>query len=156
MSKIYVGIDPGISGAIAILWPDDEKLHIFDMPVFEIKVGKSIKREVDPVNLSCILSCTLAKMTYLEKVGAMPGQGVTSMFNFGRSYGVVQGVLAALQLPVMLIRPATWKKLLSVSKGKDAARKRASELMPAHSHPWPLKTHDVRAEAAPVCLRSSG
>lgn len=144
MAKI-IGIDPGLSGAIAYLTPTD--LQVWDMPTLEIIRGKKKKRELDELALADILEDLNGKV-FLEKVGAMPGQGVSSMFSFGQSYGVVRGIIAAYQMERELVPPATWKAKLKVRKGKDAARLRASELMPKYSGLWPLKKHDGRAEAA--------
>lgn len=151
MTKI-IGIDPGLSGAIAYLTPDD--LQIWDMPTLDLVRGGKKKREIDEIALADILEDLHGKV-FLEKVGAMPGQGVSSMFSFGQSYGVIRGIIAAYQMQRELVPPATWKAKLKVRKGKDAARLRASELMPKYSGLWPLKKHDGRAEAALIAYYGS-
>jgi crossover junction endodeoxyribonuclease RuvC len=85
---------------------------------------------------------------FVEQVGAMPGQGVSSMFAFGKSFGAVLATLATLKIPTTLVTPQKWKKALGVPAAKDGARARASQLMPQHAHNWPLVKHDGRAESA--------
>ncbi|MEM6833957.1 MAG: hypothetical protein AAF562_10080 [Pseudomonadota bacterium] len=143
----YLGIDPGLNGAIVCL--HDDAMVISDMPTLSVQRGKTTKRFVDPHALHGVIA-SLPKITAcaLEQVSAMPGQGATSMFSFGRSYGVLEGVLACCGVPYTEVRPHAWKKALQVPAGKDAARARASQLLPDYSHNWPLKKHDGRAEAA--------
>ena len=159
-----IGIDLGLDGAIAFLIVDGQShddpqrnrmLEIHDMPTLEIVRGKRRKRELDLAALTRIIDerqLFQAAEVWMEKTGAMPGQGVTSMFSFGRSTGQVEGVLAALQMPVNYVHPRTWKKALGVPAGKDAARLRASQLLPAYAHLWPLKKHHGRADAALIAL----
>lgn len=144
-NKKVAGIDPGLAGAVASY--DGERVFVFDMPVLELARGGKNKRELDAVALSNLMEPIDGKV-FVEQVGAMPGQGVTSMFSFGRSFGIVLGILASYRLPTTLVHPKTWKKALSVRDGKDGARLRASELMPGDAHQWALKKHDGRAEAA--------
>ena len=153
---IVLAIDPGLSGAIAILGPSLDDLVVHDMPVHVLARGGKAKRDVDAVELVSIIR--LAELsgaldhTFVEQVGAMPGQGLSSTFAFGKGYGIVLGALAALSVPVTTVPPQRWKKALGVPAGKDAARARASQLMPRHAHHWPLKKHDGRAEAALIAL----
>jgi crossover junction endodeoxyribonuclease RuvC len=133
--KLRIGIDPGISGAVAVLDENLACVAAYEMPT--MKMGK--KQQVNAAELARLLrihtkwlqhdpTCVTA---YLELVAAMPGQGVTGMFNFGMSYGVVQGVLAALDVPTELVTPGTWKKRASlVGKEKDMARTKAQMLYP--------------------------
>ena len=129
MTKI--GIDPGVDGAIAVVGDDNRLVATFDMPC--MLLGKN-KRQVNAAELANILweeSACLDAIAYVEQVSAMPGQGVSGMFNFGVSYGVVQGVLAALKIPMVLIRPAVWKKRAGLlGKDKEAARTLAQQLYP--------------------------
>lgn len=150
---IKIGIDPGISGAIAVLC-DDELLAVHDMPVLEVKVGKTTKRQVSPQLLSSLLfgTCLPAAKgidcwVVLEKVGAMPGQGVTSMFNFGRSFGVVEGVAAGLRLGISYVTPQAWQKRAGKKEGKDGSRQRAMELYPEHADLFKRVKDDGRADA---------
>lgn len=151
---IKIGIDPGISGAIAVLC-DDVLLAVHDMPVLEVKVGKTNKRQVSPQLLSSILfeiTCYAGGKGHdywvaLEKVGAMPGQGVTSMFNFGRSFGVVEGVAAGHRLGISYITPQAWQKRSGKKEGKDGSRQRVMELYPEHADLFKRIKDDGRADA---------
>ena len=149
---IVLAIDPGLSGAIAILGPSLDDLTIHDMPVHVLARGGKAKRDIDVATLARTLVSDGAEHAFVEQVGAMPGQGVASTFAFGKGYGIVLGALAALSVPVTTVPPQRWKKALGVPAGKDAARARASQLMPRHAHHWPLKKHDGRAEAALIAL----
>lgn len=148
--SLIVGVDPGLSGAIAFL-NDEGVLEIVDMPVLVTKKGAKKQSNIDTCQLANEidsrnkLSITHA---YIEAVHAMPGQGVTSCFQFGKGFGIVIGVIAANYIPFTLVTPNEWKKTLRVPAEKDGARARASELMPRFSHLWSLKKHDGRAEAA--------
>jgi crossover junction endodeoxyribonuclease RuvC len=131
-----IGIDPGITGAIAILEDSLRCVGIYDMPTMAL----GLKRwQVNAPELGKILLavglryCSDKKeiCVYLEQVNAMPGQGVTSMFNFGTSYGIVIGVAGALGLSLSLVRPNAWKKTAGlIGKPKDAARTLAQQLYP--------------------------
>jgi len=154
-----IGIDPGLGGAIAHCWRNnletslrpkavEYECKVWDMPTFEIVRGKKKKRDLDLGTLSDILYALRDWEAFVEQVGAMPGQGVTSMFAFGKAYGAPLGMLAAFQIPMTLVTPQKWKKALGVPKGKDAARQRATQLLPTSAVQWPLKKHDGRAEAA--------
>ncbi|MFH1499883.1 MAG: hypothetical protein ABII82_18890 [Verrucomicrobiota bacterium] len=148
MTVTVMGIDPGLSGAVARFVADE--LVVLDMPTVEIKRGGRKKRDIDIRQLYDIIAVPWAvpQHVYLEKAGAMPGQGVSSMFAYGKGYGVILGLLTALGIPYTEVPPATWKRALRVPAGKDGARARASQLMPTAAHQWPLKKHDGRAEAA--------
>ncbi len=127
-----IGIDPGISGALALLTDDNKLVEVIDMPV--IPLGKA-KRQINGAELAKQLSrwCSQsgAVTAYLEKVSAFPGQGVTAMFNFGMSYGVTLGTLGALQIPVVLVTPQSWKRKANfIGKPKDYARTLAQQLYP--------------------------
>jgi len=146
--SLYVGIDPGLSGAIAVFDLKNGKLTIHDMPTMEIRVGKSNKNVISERQLVTILDEPKGAVAFCEKVNAMPGQGVTSMFNFGMGFGIVRGVLAALGYGYTLVTPAQWKKKLGVPQGKDGSRHRAMELFPAYAELFRRKKDDGRAEAA--------
>jgi crossover junction endodeoxyribonuclease RuvC len=88
----------------------------------------------------------------VEKVGAMPGQGVSSMFSFGRSVGIIEGVLAALQVPTTFITPQAWQKAIGAAKGKDGSRQRCMELFPRDSHLFARVKDDGRADAVLIAL----
>ena len=147
-----IGIDPGISGAIAI-FEDGQLDTILDMPTLKIASGKTIKSHISAIGLVRILETwTLVSdgqaHIVIEKVAAMPGQGVTSMFNFGRSAGIIEGVVAALQRPYTYVTPATWTKAVGRAAGKDASRMRAMELFPSKAELFKRAKDDGRADAA--------
>jgi len=147
--KAVIGIDPGLSGAICLL-DGLNRVTIWDMPTVEVLRGRKTKRELDLTALSTIIfGITDEAVAYVEQVGAMPGQGVSSMFSFGKSYGGTLGILAALQVPVQEhVPPQRWQKALNVRKGKDGSRLRASELLPSYMSLWARVKDDGRAEAA--------
>lgn len=124
----FIGIDPGISGHIAVINGLGDIIAATPMPT--AKVGKA--NRVNPQALAgWLVEFDSARMCFVEQVGAMPGQGVSSMFSFGHSAGIIEGVVAALQIPITLVPPAAWKKSQGlVGKDKDAARTRAAQLYP--------------------------
>jgi|TARA_B100001939_G_C16639710_1_gene487069 crossover junction endodeoxyribonuclease RuvC len=132
---IIIGIDPGLSGAIAIL--DDKKvLSIFEMPV--MAEGKKNKRQLNSAQLVNIIRENIKKneeaVVVVEQVNAMPGQGVTSMFNFGQTFGAIKGVCAALELPIFFVRPSKWKKHFElINASKDSSRTKVIEMYPSIS-----------------------
>lgn len=149
-----MGVDPGISGAIAIL-DGIELLDIFDMPVVETVSGKKKKRRISPEMLVDDIEKHIEFLSrvYIEDVHAMPGQGVTSMFAFGESAGLVRGVCAGLRLPVCLVSPITWKRQMKLQgAGKDASRAMAARLWPQKAGLFRRQRDDGRAEAALLAL----
>lgn len=141
---MIIGIDPGNTGALALI-DDDGFVDVVDMPL----VANGKKQQVNPSELAKVVQSMMAlgaKKAILEKVGAMPGQGVTSMFNFGMGFGVIQGVLSAVELPYTLVTPQRWKKAASlIGKEKDNARTLAQQLYP--SAPLGRKKDIGRADA---------
>lgn len=143
---MMLGIDPGATGAVAIMSDAGHLIEVTDLP--HIK-GSGLSgamlaeylREWDDF-----------RHAFLERVAARPGAGVSGMFNFGRDYGVIQGVLAALLIPVTLVTPAKWKGDLRVPADKDAARARAAQLWPGAAGQFARKKDDGRAEAALIGL----
>ena len=127
-----IGIDPGLSGAIAIL-ENNKVLNIFDIPV--MSEGKKNKRQLNSALLVSLLRENIAYneevAVVVEQVNAMPGQGVTSMFNFGQTFGAIKGICAALDLPIFFVRPSKWKKYFElINSSKDASRTKAIEMYP--------------------------
>ena len=133
---IIFGIDPGLSGAIAIL-NKKKVLNLHEMPV--MSEGKKNKKQLNSAQLVSIINEHLSGnndevAVVVEQVNAMPGQGVTSMFNFGQTFGAIKGVCAALQLPMYLIRPSKWKKHFElINSSKDSSRTKAIEMYPSQS-----------------------
>ena len=128
-----IGIDPGLSGALAIL--DDLKIFdIFDMPV--MSEGKKNKNQLNSAQLVNIIKKNILTdketIVIVEQVSAMPGQGVTSMFNFGQTFGAIKGISATLKLPIYFVRPSKWKKHFDlINSSKDASRTKAIEIYPS-------------------------
>ena len=146
---IYIGIDPGLSGAIAFLDVEKGVLSISDMPTLEVKRNNKAKKEVSPIGVAIFLGKTPRQSrAVLERVGAMPGQGVTSVFSFGRSVGIIEGVLATMLIPVDIVTPQAWQKAAGVRGGKDGSRLRACELFPNYAELFARKKDDGRADAA--------
>ena len=143
-----LGIDPGASGGIAFFSMQRGLLSIFDMPTVEVKRGGKNKREVSAAMLNAIIGARDIDAAFVEKVGAMPGQGVSGMFQFGRSVGMIEGVLAALEIPTNYVTPQSWQKAVGARGGKDASRARAAELFPAYAANFTRKKDDGRADAA--------
>jgi crossover junction endodeoxyribonuclease RuvC len=148
MSKYCIGVDPGLSGAIAVMSP--ESLKIFDMPTMTVERNGKAKRQVSAIELAEMLYLYSGRdcHVYCERVSAMAGQGVTSVFSFGRSFGMIEGILAAFKMPVTFVPPATWVKAVGRGQGKDASRARAMELFPSDQDQFKRVKDDGRADAA--------
>ena len=146
--SFVIGIDPGISGAISVFnWETQSLLEVIDMPTLEVDSGKTKKRHISAAGLRNILEGHPDSHVVIEKVGAMPGQGVTSMFNFGRSAGIIEGVVVGLKIPHTYVTPQTWTKAVGRAAGKDASRMRAMELFPAKADLFKRAKDDGRADA---------
>ena len=146
---IIFGIDPGISGAISIL-ENKKVLEVFDMPT--MIDGKKNKKQVNGSQVTNIIKDNLKNdkevAVVVEHVNAMPGQGVTSMFNFGQSFGVLKGVCSAMQLSMYFVRPAKWKKYFGLIKTeKDASRTKVIEIFPYISSQLSRKKDSNKADA---------
>ena len=140
---LVYGVDPGISGAIARLDLMEGLLEVYDMPVMEVNKKKQVNAQL----VTDIFAEQHAPV-YIEKVGAMPGPGVASMFNFGKSYGILIGCAAGLKMETTLVTPQMWQKALKCQKGKDGNRQRACELFPNYAQLFARKKDDGRADAA--------
>ena len=148
---LIIGIDPGISGAICF-FEDGQVKEIIDMPV--MADGKKNKRQVNGPQTYNEISTRINKfpkkdiIVVIEQVSAMPGQGVTSMFNFGQSFGVLKGICSAMQLSMFFIRPAKWKKYFGLIKTeKDASRTKVIEIFPYISSELSRKKDSNKADA---------
>ena len=146
---IIIGIDPGVSGAISIL-ENKKVIEIYDMPT--MIDGKKNKRQVNGSQVTNIIKENLNSekeiIVVVEHVNAMPGQGVTSMFNFGQSFGLIKGICSAMQLPTFFIRPAKWKKYFNLIKSeKDASRTKVIEIFPYISSYLSKKKDSNKADA---------
>lgn len=149
---VILAIDPGASGALAFFNPETGMLDVEDMPTLEVKRGNKMKREISPQMLAGIIASRKPDRAIIELVGAMPGQGVTSMFAFGKSYGLCIGICAGLQIPVEHVTPNKWKKAVCAREGKDGNRMRAAECFPAYAHLFRRVKDDGRADAALIAF----
>ena len=151
---IIIGVDPGISGAISII--ENKKIvEVYDTPT--MIEGKKNKRQINGAQVTNIIKERLNSkeevVVVVEHVNAMPGQGVTSMFNFGQSFGVIKGICAALGLPIYFVRPAKWKKHFNLIKtNKDASRTKVIEAYPEISSKLHRKKDSKRADAILIAL----
>ena len=149
-----LGIDPGLSGAIAIL-EKKKVLKLFDMPV--MAEGKKNKKQLNSAQLVNIIRENSIGdeeiAVVVEQVNAMPGQGVTSMFNFGQTFGAIKGVCAALNLPIFFVRPSKWKKYFElINSSKDSSRTKVIEMYPSLSSQL-AKKKDVNKSDAILIAR---
>ena len=147
---LIIGIDPGISGSICF-FKDGKILEVIEMPV--MTEGKKNKKQVNGAQIYNEFLKRINKKddeirVVIEQVSAMPGQGVTSMFNFGQSYGILKGICSAMQLPMFFVRPAKWKKYFNlINSQKDASRTRAIEIFPYFSAQLSKKKDSNKADA---------
>jgi crossover junction endodeoxyribonuclease RuvC len=150
---IVIGIDIGLEGGIASINASSRAIRVDRMPV---AVEAGAKRATDPRALARLMLAHLGTdpqaLVVYEQVHAMPKQGVTSVFSFGRSRGAVEGVIAGLELPSLAVPPRRWKSDLGLTKDKDATRAIASRLLPQGAGLWTLKRDDGLAEAALLAL----
>jgi crossover junction endodeoxyribonuclease RuvC len=148
---IIIGIDPGISGSICF-FEDGKVTDIVEMP--NMAEGKKNKRQVNGAQIYNEISSRIKNFNkedikvVIEQVSAMPGQGVTSMFNFGQSFGVLKGICSAMQLSTYFIRPAKWKKYFNlINSEKDASRTKAIQIFPYISSKLSKKKDANKADA---------
>ena len=148
---LIIGIDPGISGSICF-FQDGKIVDVIEMPT--MIEGKKNKKQVNGSQIFNEISEKIKKLdkkeikVVIEQVSAMPGQGVTSMFNFGQSFGILKGICSAMQLPMYFVRPAKWKKYFNlINSEKDASRTRAIEIFPYFSSQLSRKKDSNKADA---------
>jgi crossover junction endodeoxyribonuclease RuvC len=154
MTKRTLGIDVGLNGAIALV-VDGELISVVDMPTVTLDRNGKAKRQVSVPELVDIIKQFDPNEAYVEKVFAMAGQGVTSVFSFGRSLGVVEGVLTTMKIKTTLMTPQTWQKGLGMTGGKDGSRARAMELFPDQTALFKRVKDDGRSDAALIALWGS-
>jgi hypothetical protein len=136
---MHIGIDPGLTGALALLNDVGALVALHDTPVLTLRTSRGTKREYDVPGLRALLvpytgsQDMLRAHVLLEESQAMPGQGVRSMWMTGYGYGIWIGLLAALQMPYTTVRPAVWKRALGLGKDKEQARLKAMQLFPSAS-----------------------
>ena len=148
---LIIGIDPGITGSICF-FEDGKIIDVVEMP--NMAEGKKNKRQVNGAQIYHEISKRIKNLekkdikAVIEQVAAMPGQGVTSMFNFGQSFGVLKGICAAMQIPMYFVRPAKWKKYFNlINSEKDASRTKAIEIFPHFSAQLSRKKDSNKADA---------
>jgi crossover junction endodeoxyribonuclease RuvC len=148
---LIIGIDPGLSGSICF-FEDGKILDAIEMPT--MTEGKKNKRQVNGAQVYNEITNRINVSEkpnvriIIEQVSAMPGQGVTSMFNFGQSFGILKGICSAMQLPMFFVRPAKWKKYFSlINSEKDASRTKAIEMFPYFSPQLSKKKDSNKADA---------
>tara|TARA_E500000331_G_scaffold342032_1_gene375166 strand:+ start:1034 stop:1528 length:495 start_codon:yes stop_codon:yes gene_type:complete len=148
---LIIGIDPGINGSICF-FQDGKIIDVIEMP--NMPEGKKNKKQVNGSQVFNEISSRIKNIkkenikVIIEQVSAMPGQGVTSMFNFGQSFGILKGICSAMQLPMYFIRPAKWKKYFNlINSEKDASRTKAIEVFPYFSSQLSRKKDSNKADA---------
>jgi crossover junction endodeoxyribonuclease RuvC len=148
---LIIGIDPGITGSICF-FKDGKVIDLVEMP--NMAEGKKNKRQVNGAQIYSEIFLRIKDIekkeikVVIEQVSAMPGQGVTSMFNFGQSFGVLKGICSAMQLPMYFVRPAKWKKYFNlINSEKDASRTKAIEIFPYISSQLSRKKDSNKADA---------
>ena len=149
---LIIGIDPGVSGSICF-FKDGKILDVIEMPT--MNEGKKNKKQVNGAQIYNEITKRIDDKSDLnnirvviEHVTAMPGQGVTSMFNFGQSFGILKGICSAMQIPMFFVRPAKWKKYFNlINSEKDASRTRAIEIFPYFSSQLSKKKDSNKADA---------
>lgn len=158
-ARCILGVDPGLSGALALYNPalETEAGHphaivdIIDTPIHVIEGKKFI--DYYALGAWLDLHACLIRLAVVEEVSAGPRDGRQSAFRFGETYGAIKGALGAYMVPMRLVRPAVWKKTMRLSKDKEASRQAASRLFPAEGcELWPNKGHDGRAEALMLAI----
>ena len=148
---LIIGIDPGISGAICF-FEKGEIRDVIDMPV--MAEGKKNKKQINGSQIFNEISNRIKDYktenvnAVIEQVSAMPGQGVTSMFNFGQSFGVIKGICAAMQIPIFFVRPTKWKKHFDlINSQKDSSRTKVIQMFPKISSILSRKKDANKADA---------
>jgi crossover junction endodeoxyribonuclease RuvC len=148
---LIIGIDPGISGSICF-FQNGKIVDVIEMPT--MTEGKKNKKHVNGTQKFKEISEKIKNLdkkeikVVIEQVSAMPGQGVTSMFNFGQSFGILKGICSSMQLPMYFVRPAKWKKYFNlINSEKDASRTRAIEIFPYFSNQLSRKKDSNKADA---------
>ncbi|MSP10975.1 MAG: crossover junction endodeoxyribonuclease [Pelagibacteraceae bacterium] len=148
---LIIAIDPGVSGSICF-FKDGKIIDVIEMPT--MIEGKKNKKQVNGSQVYNEISTRIKTIdkkdikVVIENVSAMPGQGVTSMFNFGQSFGILKGMCSAMQLPMYFVRPVKWKKYFNlINSEKDASRTRAIEIFPYFSSQLSRKKDSNKADA---------
>ena len=150
---MILGIDPGLDGALAWIEDDGALACVEDMPALELSRGGKAKREVDKYALARMIDDHIPSVVFIERVGSMPGQGVSSVFAFGRVTGMLIGICAATFAPIHELSPVAWRRAVGIARGagKDASRDVAITRWPQETFFGRKRDHN-RAEAALIAL----
>lgn len=142
------GIDPGINGAFAFFDTQRGEVLIIDMPTGVVERNGKAKREISAAMIAAVLQTHRPDVAFIERVGAMPGQGLSSTWSFAMGVGQIVGVLAALEIETHWVAPRVWQKACDLRGGKDGGRLRAAELMPAAAGQFARAKDNGRSDAA--------
>lgn len=159
-ARVYMGIDPGVTGAVAIYGPEYNNLLVYDMPNIQRKVGRRLRKELDIAALVSMVDtiCSFAHIerAWIEDVHSLPKQGVTSAFTFGQTFGATLAVLYAGRIPHVRVQPQSWKRHFKlIGQPKDQSRAVATRFFPTYSAIWARKMDHGRAEAALLAFYGS-
>ena len=158
LQRFTIGVDPGIHGAIALYQPgaDGGVVDVIDFPLVATKKAgrRTVRNEINENALAewVINHQGQTGTAFVEQVGAMPKQGVSSTFRFGMAYGIIRGILAARRMPYLLVRPQVWKKAMGVGRDKDECRLLASRMFPRQADLFARKKDANRAEAVLIAV----
>ena len=157
MRRFFCGIDPGLSGALALYDPNTKDVQIIDMPTETIKKGKKKRTRVDLYELARWIDVNASAIigAIIENVHTMPGQGVVSSGNFMRAFGNVEAAIASAFVPIAYVTPQKWKAFFGLGADKDGSRTKATELSPMSTHWWTRKKDHGRAEALLLAVYGS-
>lgn len=155
--KTVLGIDPGTTGALCLYDPkEDHIMGVWDIPNMERMYGKGQQVDGEKLYELLVKICDSQTVIYIESVGAMPKQGVTSSFNFGHTVGTIYGIVSTLTLPFFYIHPMTWKKKFSaVGTGKYAIMDMIKSVYPESEKYLKLKKHHNRSDAIAIAIAGS-
>ena len=142
---LYLGIDPGLTGALGVIDSDGRYVAVYDTPIVRMTLGKKIKHDYDLPGMAALLRQHANSTCIIERAQAMPGQGVVSMFMIGGGYYAWLAMMATLHISYLVIPAVTWKRAIGLSKDKEQSRLRAQQLFPAAD--LRLKKFHGRAEA---------
>jgi Holliday junction resolvasome RuvABC endonuclease subunit len=146
------GIDPGLTGALAVLDFETAHLHLWDTPTVSVQVGDKIRKRCDPIAYAKAIGHFPLDYSAIENVASTPNDGHVGAFTFGKVTGIAIGIYAGMDLDLAQVHPAKWKMAMQTPAAKDAAMNRASELFPFCRAGWSRKMDNGRAEAAIIAL----
>jgi crossover junction endodeoxyribonuclease RuvC len=149
------GIDPGLTGALAVLDFQDFKLHLWDTPTVTVKVGTKERKRCDPERYCAALAHLPLDYCTIENVQSTPNDGHVGAFTFGKVTGIAIGIAHGLDIPLAQVSPAKWKMQMQVPADKKASKLRASQLFPHCTGGWTREMDHGRSESAIIALYSA-